>query len=80
MVEMGIFSVFAISYFVKLDKLLPHITTMFFGFAHSMSKGVWPICYLIHSKKCWVKCNPLLGKYWTEHMLGCFQPTVGSNG
>ncbi len=32
-----------------------------------------------HSKKCWVKYNPVLGKYWTEHMLGCFQPTVGLN-
>ncbi len=29
-----------------------------------------------HSKKCWVKYSPMLGKYWTEHMLGCFQPTV----
>ncbi len=26
----------------------------------------------VHSKKCWVKYNPVLGKYWTEHMLGCF--------
>ncbi len=32
-----------------------------------------------HSKKCWVKYNPVLVKYWTEHMLGCFQPTVGLN-
>ncbi len=21
--------------------------------------------------------QPVLGKYWTEHMLGCFQPTSG---
>ncbi len=27
----------------------------------------------------WVKYNPVLGKYWTEHMLGCFQPIVGFN-
>ncbi len=32
----------------------------------------------LHSKKCWVKYNPALGKYWTEHMLGCFQPTVAN--
>ncbi len=32
--------------------------------------------YYVHSKKCWVKYNPVLGKYWTEHMLGCFQPTM----
>ncbi len=30
-------------------------------------------------KKCWVKYNPVLGKYWTVHMLGCFQLTVGLN-
>ncbi len=29
-----------------------------------------------HSKKCWVKYSTMPGKYWTEHMLGCFQPTV----
>ncbi len=23
--------------------------------------------------------NALTEKYWTEHMLGCFQPTVGLN-
>ncbi len=28
----------------------------------------------IHSKKCWVKSNPTLGKYWTEHMPGYFDP------
>ncbi len=36
-------------------------------------------CFDTHSKKCWVKYNPVLGKYLTEHMLGCFQPTVGLN-
>ncbi len=33
----------------------------------------------LHSKKCWAKYNAVLGNYWTEHMLGCFQPTVGLN-
>ncbi len=32
---------------------------------------------VLHFKNCWVKYNPVLGKYWTEHMLGCFQATVG---
>ncbi len=31
----------------------------------------------MHSKKYWVKYKPVLGKSWTEHMLGCLQPTVG---
>ncbi len=35
------------------------------------------LSFFLRSKKCWVKYNPVLGKYWTEHMLGSFQPTVG---
>ncbi len=32
---------------------------------------------LLHSKKCWVKYNPVLGKYWTEHMLVVFNQQLG---
>ncbi len=29
-----------------------------------------------HYKKCWVKYNQWVSKYWTKHMLGCFQSTL----
>ncbi len=36
------------------------------------------IIYWLNKYKLYVKHNPvLLGKYWTEHMLGYFQPTYG---
>ncbi len=50
-----------------------------FTFTTDYGKENKLVLYLAHSKKCWVKYNPVLGKYWTEHKLGCFQPTVGLN-
>ncbi len=29
----------------------------------------------VHSKKCWVKYNPALGKIWTNPAIGLFLPS-----
>uniref|UniRef100_A0A672RTU0 Four and a half LIM domains protein 2 n=1 Tax=Sinocyclocheilus grahami TaxID=75366 RepID=A0A672RTU0_SINGR len=34
-------------------------------------------CKKVHSKKCWVKYNQVLGKIGTTQQLGCFDPAVG---
>ncbi len=42
------------------------------------SKGRWTIIssFLLHSKKCWVKYNPALGKIWTNPAIGLFLDTA----
>ncbi len=29
----------------------------------------------VHSKKCWVKYNPAVGKIWTNPAIGLFRPS-----
>ncbi len=42
-----------------------------------MGHGEMTIRVLVHSKKCWVKYNPALGKYGRTQRLGCLDPVVG---
>ncbi len=33
------------------------------------------LIYSSHTKKCWVKYNPVLGKIWTNPAIGLFRPS-----
>ncbi len=49
----------------------------YFGYLENYTSGERSLCLSIclHSKKCWVKYNPALGKIWKNSAIGLFRPS-----
>ncbi len=64
------------------NKLKSHKTVFIVWIKKTKQKNkdkLWKLrlCSLpkVHSKKCWVKYNPVLGKIWTNPAIGLFRPS-----